>query len=110
MNDPDVCWHCRAVLLPEPAPHCDQCPPVGECDIVGCGEPGCTEHLDAEALEILRRCRGDVEDREALHRAHRLLRRVIHDPNDLGALKRLARDIRIELEQNGALDEPGAQN
>lgn len=92
-GDPDVCWHCRAVLMPEPAPHCDQCPPFGDCDELGCDEPGCTG--DPVTLAMTER-----------QRLRDLLRRVIDDGNDATALRALARDIAREL---GAAD-PLAQN
>lgn len=80
-GDPDVCWHCHAVLLPEP-PHCDQCPPPDGCDVLGCDEPGC---CGAEPLP------------SRLDRCLDLLRRVIDDGLDPAALRALARDIAVEL-------------
>lgn len=79
--DPDVCWHCRAVLLPEPA-YCEHCPPPGACDVFGCGEPG---------------CRDEPPEPSRLDRCLELLRRVIDDRTDPAALRALARDIAVEL-------------
>ncbi len=79
--DPDVCWHCRACLAPEP-PHCDQCPPPGDCDVLGCDEPGCS---------------GAPPVPTRLDRCLDLLRRVIDDGNDLASLRALASDIANEL-------------
>lgn len=92
-DDPDVCWHCRVVLLPEPAPHCDQCPPFGECDELACAEPGCT----GEPVTLR------TDERQRLRD---LLRRVIEDGNDPSALRALAHDIAVEL----GTPDPFAQN
>lgn len=101
MREPDVCWHCHSVLIPEPAPHCEQCPPVGECDAVGCDEPGCAAPVvSPDACELQRQ----------LVRAQRLLLRVIDDGIDSASLARLARDIAAELARTGALDEPAPSN
>lgn len=37
----DVCWHCLDVLEPQGRPHCNACPPDGDCDDAECTEPGC---------------------------------------------------------------------
>jgi hypothetical protein len=86
----DVCWHCHVCLVPEPM-HCDQCPPPGECDLVGCTEPGCC---------------GEAPAPSRLDRCLDLLRRVIDDGNDEPALRGLAHDIAVEL----GVPDPFAQN
>lgn len=94
----DVCWHCRAVLMPEPMPHCDQCPPFGDCDVLGCDEPGCNEPVD-DVIADLQRAAGAVELdlRVRLRRAHILLHRVVDDGLDAASLRVLAHDIAVEL-------------
>lgn len=77
----DVCWHCLCCLVPAPA-HCEHCPPPGECDVLGCDEPGCC---------------GEVPPPSRLDRCLALLRRVIDDSLDPDALRALARDIALEL-------------
>lgn len=37
----DTCWHCHDGLLPAGRPHCEDCPPDGDCDVEGCTAPGC---------------------------------------------------------------------
>jgi hypothetical protein len=103
-SEGDLCWHCHAVLIPEPA-HCDRCPAPGDCDVEGCSAPGCSDEvfIDEDWLEC------DLppdDDTQRLIRAHKLLHRVIEDPNDLDSLKILSRDIRIELYGS----DPGADN
>lgn len=88
--DPDVCWHCRAVLMPDP-PRCEQCPPPGDCDVDGCDEPGCS---------------GEPPVPSRLDRCLALLHRIIDDGNDSAALRVLARDIADEL----GVPDPFAQN
>ena len=94
----EVCWHCRIVLMPEPLPHCECCPAFGDCDVLGCDEPGCNETID-DAIVELQRAAGAVEDelRVRLCRAHELLRRVVDDGLDAASLQALARDIATEL-------------
>lgn len=36
------CWHCQVALLPEPPPHCENCPSFEfGCDVEGCDAEGC---------------------------------------------------------------------
>jgi hypothetical protein len=54
-----ACWHCLAVLEPEPPPHCERCPAYGDCDVEGCESPGCV--ADAErAAAALERSKGGI--------------------------------------------------
>ena len=96
--DLDVCWHCRIVLLPEPHPHCDQCPPFGECDVLGCDEPGCSGVVELDAADIADTVLAVESDlRGENRRLRQLLRRVIDDDRDPASLRALSRDIAVEL-------------
>ncbi len=107
----DVGWHCLCCLEPAP-PHCEHCPPPGECDVLGCDEPGCSGveldcdvELDTTGLidtSTAVECDLRLENR----RLRRLLQRVIDDDRDPTALRQLSQDIAIEL----GVSDPLAQN
>jgi hypothetical protein len=117
----DYCWHCGDGIEPEPAPHCEACPPFGDCDDEGCLEPGCVGELgvvlardgDRDRQNALAACQraldghpgaaptpDDDDEPGRLDTAIRLLRRVLYEPNTSPRNRELISDIRGFVEGN----------
>lgn len=92
VDDPDACWHCGAVLEPEPPAHCDRCPAFDECDDAACTEPGCLGELACPPGDSAATATYD-DDEDRLETAMGLLRRVIYEPNNPARNVVLIQDI-----------------